>query len=87
VAAAAITWVMFGRQHHDLGPAGRHLAAPDLGALLPGIGERRADGVLDRLGRAFTDGHAVLVPDVGLYGGVEVEAATAQGPDGHHSAE
>ena len=65
-------------EDHRLGPAGRHLAAADLGLLLSVVGGGRTDGELDRLGRALADGHPVAVAHVGLDGGVEVEAPAAQ---------
>ena len=44
------------------------------------VGERRPDGDLDLLGGALADGDAVLAADVGLDGGVDVEATRPARP-------
>ena len=77
-----------GRAQTDgLGHPGRDLAAADLRLLLVLVGVGGADGELHLLGGALPDRHAVAVADVGLDGRVEVEAAAADGPLGHHPAE
>ena len=75
------------REDHRLGQAGRHLSPTDLGPHLAGVGHGRADGQLDVLAGALADGDAVLGPHVALDGGVDVEAAATDGPDGHQATE
>ena len=65
---------LLGRQHHRLGQAAHQLPAPDLGPELLGGRVGRADRDLDLLRRPLADGDAVLPADVGLDGGVDVEA-------------
>ena len=55
-------------------------------ALPVGCRERRSDRDLDLLRRLLADRHAVLVADVPLHGGVEVEAADRHGSTAHDAA-
>ena len=82
---------LLGREHDGLGQAAHEVAAAHLGLHLVHRRWALTDGDLDLLGRALADGDAVLAPDVGLDGGVHVEAAdadrlqrddAAQGDDG-----
>ena len=83
---------LLGDQHDRLREAGHEIATAHLGLPLVLDRVRGRDGELDLLGRAFTDGHAVLAAYVGLDRRVDVERSdphrferddTTEGDDRH----
>ena len=76
-----------GDEDDRLGQAAHEVAAPHLGLDLVVDRPGRADGDLDLLGGALADGDAVLAADVGLDGGVDVEAADPHRLEGDDAAE
>src|SRR5581483_3010232 len=78
---------LLGRQDDGLRQTAHQVAAPHLGLDLVLGGERRSDGELDLLGRAFADGDAVLAAYVGLDGVVDVERSDADRLQSHDATE